>query len=234
MASRDYYEKPRDNEGREYENDRHRHNESGDGYGGSRHQSGYQNSGHYQHSQQSDFNSYGARPGGNDYGAAFDSRSESRHRQGYGGQRQGPAPWERQQEGFDFGSGSRQTGGHYPRDPFYDDEGQYGLYGRQLGGGEQWGGQGYPRDTSRLSGGGVSQDSSVLRRQGFEPDYHQWREEQLRNLDNDYETWRGERYKKFSEDFNTWRSSRERDSGGVKGQATGGTSAGSKTKDQTS
>lgn len=55
----------------------------------------------------------------------------------------------------------------------------------------------------------------------WDPDYHQWREEQMRNLDNDYHTWRQERYKKFSEEFNSWRNSRS----GGQGQA--GTGAGS-------
>ena len=41
-----------------------------------------------------------------------------------------------------------------------------------------------------------------------DPEYHQWREEQIRNLDNDYQSWREERYKKFSDDFTSWRNSR--------------------------
>lgn len=41
-----------------------------------------------------------------------------------------------------------------------------------------------------------------------DPDYHQWREEQIRKLDSDYHQWRQERYQKFSEDFNTWRATR--------------------------
>jgi len=44
--------------------------------------------------------------------------------------------------------------------------------------------------------------------QRLDPDYQQWRQEQLRLLDEDYQSWRKERYQKFSEDFNTWRSSR--------------------------
>jgi hypothetical protein len=44
--------------------------------------------------------------------------------------------------------------------------------------------------------------------QHFDPDYHQWRDEQLRNLDNDYQDWRKERYQKFSDEFATWRNSR--------------------------
>jgi hypothetical protein len=42
----------------------------------------------------------------------------------------------------------------------------------------------------------------------FDPDYQQWRNEQIRNLDNDYRTWRGERYKKFSDEFSNWRNGR--------------------------
>ena len=41
-----------------------------------------------------------------------------------------------------------------------------------------------------------------------DPDYHQWREEQMRLLDEDYRAWRKERYQKFSEDFNAWRAAR--------------------------
>ena len=41
-----------------------------------------------------------------------------------------------------------------------------------------------------------------------DPDYHQWRSEQIRQLDDDYDQWRRERYQKFSEDFNNWRSTR--------------------------
>lgn len=43
----------------------------------------------------------------------------------------------------------------------------------------------------------------------FDPDYHQWRSEQMSLLDKDYRAWRDDRYKKFSEDFNTWRSNRK-------------------------
>lgn len=44
--------------------------------------------------------------------------------------------------------------------------------------------------------------------QQFDPDYQQWRSEQMRNLDDDYRNWRRDRYKKFSEEFTTWRNSR--------------------------
>ncbi|WP_028996707.1 hypothetical protein [Azohydromonas australica] len=43
----------------------------------------------------------------------------------------------------------------------------------------------------------------------FDPDYLQWREEQLRQLDEDYRAWRRH---KFAEDFKQWRT---RSSGGA-------------------
>ena len=41
-----------------------------------------------------------------------------------------------------------------------------------------------------------------------DPDYLQWRNEQLERFDDDYESFRRERYGKFAEEFNTWRSQR--------------------------
>jgi len=42
----------------------------------------------------------------------------------------------------------------------------------------------------------------------FDPDYEQWRHEQMQQLDDDYEAYRRERYGKFAEDFNAWRANR--------------------------
>lgn len=41
-----------------------------------------------------------------------------------------------------------------------------------------------------------------------DPDYHQWRSEQIRNLDREYDEYRQERFKKFATDFDKWRSER--------------------------
>lgn len=41
-----------------------------------------------------------------------------------------------------------------------------------------------------------------------DPDYQQWREEQVGPLDDDYDTWRKERYQKFSDDFSQSRPCR--------------------------
>ena len=42
-----------------------------------------------------------------------------------------------------------------------------------------------------------------------DPDYHQWRSEQLSRLDRDYDEWRQHRYQRFSEEFDNWRTNRD-------------------------
>jgi len=42
----------------------------------------------------------------------------------------------------------------------------------------------------------------------YDPDYEQWRHEQMQQLDDDYEAYRRERYGKFADDFNAWRAKR--------------------------
>ncbi len=42
----------------------------------------------------------------------------------------------------------------------------------------------------------------------IDPDYHQWRSEQMRQMDAEYDEWRKERYQKFSDDFGGWRNQR--------------------------
>lgn len=60
-------------------------------------------------------------------------------------------------------------------------------------------------DWSRSSG--QNQDDHEQRDE-FDPDYHQWRRDQLQSLNNDYRRFRQERFKKFSDEFSTWRTSR--------------------------
>jgi hypothetical protein len=50
--------------------------------------------------------------------------------------------------------------------------------------------------------------SSAAQGGHHDPDYDQWRREQLQRLDEDYEAYRRERYTKFSDDFNAWRAAR--------------------------
>ncbi|MBP7564721.1 MAG: hypothetical protein KA795_01815 [Burkholderiaceae bacterium] len=78
-------------------------------------------------------------------------------------------------------------------------------YGRSYGGSGQLGRvSGFDR-SNESRGGAYGREQQPHR----DPDYHQWREEQIRNLDNDYDTWRQERYSKFSEEFSTWRKNRQ-------------------------
>ena len=69
-----------------------------------------------------------------------------------------------------------------------------GGYNQSLGGNDQGGYQG----NFGHSGG-----------QHHDPDYHQWRNEQIRGLDNDYKAWREERYSNFSNEFGEWRKGRK-------------------------
>lgn len=58
----------------------------------------------------------------------------------------------------------------------------------------------------------------------FDPDYHQWRMEQLRAFDEDYRQWRQDRFRRFSDEFNQWRQGRQqpgRDATSGLGQETG-------------
>ncbi len=132
------------------------------------------------------------------------------------------ARYGRQQQPSNYGGG--RQGGY--NDRFIDDYGSR-QRGEQYGRGEDRYSQGFYGDASRFGRG--MQQGERESRSHHDPDYQQWRTEQLRSLDNDYEAWRGERYKKFSEDFNTWRSSRLSQSNDSKQQ---GNSSANKGKDQ--
>ena len=75
------------------------------------------------------------------------------------------------------------------------------------------------RDGDREQGGNaygfIRGSMPAQQSQGYrDPDYQQWRDEQLRMLDDDYDTWRKERYQKFSDDFSQWRTTRNTGSSG--------------------
>lgn len=79
--------------------------------------------------------------------------------------------------------------------------------------GDHWHGRDDGRYGERYAGnlGGWSPDPAGEHHghgKHFDPDYHQWRSEQIRKLDSDYDDWRRERYTKFSDDFNNWRNTR--------------------------
>jgi hypothetical protein len=53
-------------------------------------------------------------------------------------------------------------------------------------------------------------DAGRARRPQRGPDYEQWRNEQMRRLDEDYEAFRRERYERFAREFESWREARAR------------------------
>lgn len=178
---------------------------------------------------ESQFGGYG-RSDSDDRGGNYGGRSGG----GYGGgqqYQQDRYSQGGQQQGSDWG-GARQSGAGYggygSSDRFSEGYGGSQYSGSQGGGAGQYGsgrqdrfGGGFYGDSDRFSSGGHQSQ------QGHDPDYHQWRNEQISSLDKDYETYRGERYQKFSDDFNTWRSNRTKNAD--QNQQT----ASAKNKDQT-
>jgi len=73
-------------------------------------------------------------------------------------------------------------------------------------------------------GGGFGGEHPDQERDQFDPDYSQWRREQMRALDDDYNQWRQDRFKKFSEEFSTWRSNRSQQAADASKKDTGSTS----------
>lgn len=67
----------------------------------------------------------------------------------------------------------------------------------------------FSRDHGQDNGRDMSQrGGSAAQGRRYDPDYEQWRNEQMRQLDEDFEAYRRERYGKFAEDFNAWRARR--------------------------
>lgn len=102
---------------------------------------------------------------------------------------------------------------HYSGDRHHDRSSRPGAYGQFRQGGQSgrhdWDDDhGYEHDNSGRYYGRQHQGRSGGHDDQFDPDYSQWRDEQMRGLDEDYRTWRNERYKKFSDEFSQWRSQR--------------------------
>ncbi len=160
------------------------------------------------------------------YGHGYDARSDSTG--GFGSSNFGPEN--------DFGSG-RHGGGDWNAGSYGSralrDNGQrwhggegdstYGQSAADRGTGydaghglqgpgsqDRYGDGGYQGNWRSGQGGGQSY---------HDPDYHQWRSEQMRQLDRDYDEWRQHRYQRFSDEFNDWRSTRDRGAG-AQGRAT--------------
>ena len=137
----------------------------------------------------------------------------------------------RQSEGRAYqGRDSWRTHGHDPR--FYGPgmEGSGGEQGRgTLGAGymsdysddrEDWRVPSGPRTWGSGVGSGM-QGRGMGQGRHSDPDYQQWRDEQLRRFDDDFEAFRRERYGKFATEFDAWRSNRASQGGSNEGKPAG-------------
>ncbi|HSN34147.1 MAG TPA: hypothetical protein VLU41_15765 [Ideonella sp.] len=143
---------------------------------------------------------------------------------GYGSSGFGPPPGYGQGPGYDprygYAQGHYGQQGHAPGygNPAWGDPPHvFGVggggnpqqrWGPQQGYGGEWRG-----DWGHAWQGGPMGYGAEHGHEHYDADYHQWRNEQLRNLDNDYRSWREDRYRKFSEEFGRWRSGRSAPAG---------------------
>lgn len=124
------------------------------------------------------------------------------------------APDWREREGGPQGRGTvgyGRGGGTYGGGGAYGGYGGYGSGGAGYGGGPDWErdhGSSHERIHGPDFGGGGERDEA-RREHHFDPEYRQWRAEQIRALDEAYWKYRQERYRRFSEEFEQWRRSRE-------------------------
>jgi hypothetical protein len=168
------------------------------------------------------------------YSQGYEARSDSTG--GYGSSNFGP------QRGYgsgNYGSGDWDAGsygGGSGRDRYLGGgRGFDSTHGRSSADSDQgyrdWQGQPGPSNRDRYGDNGY-QANWRQGQQGHafhDPDYHQWRSEQMNQLDRDYAEWRQHRYQRFSEDFAKWRADRDnnRGAGGSSASGSGGTGAAS-------
>lgn len=154
---------------------------------------------------------------------------------GYGGQGgyEGTGGWRGEDyRDFETGSGARGFSGYG-----HDDEEDFDQMRRyQPGQREQdeWQSRGMWQRRGQVPNEFSRDDqyrSSAALGRHHDPDYEQWRREQVQRLDEDYEAWRRERYSRFAEDFNSWRAKRA--AGSSSSSEVGRDTAGSESKPST-
>jgi len=141
--------------------------------------------------------------------------------------------WRREQQPYDDVSrypGDHQTGDDYSGSGRNERSASPwgGGYGKRYGDRPhgELGGMGSRSGPSGSDGGYLSLDHEGGYDDPLDPDYRQWRDEQMRALDRDYRDWRAERYKKFSEEFAQWRGSRGGSSGSDSSRSTSSQTSG--------
>ncbi len=174
-------------------------------------------------------------------------RAHEQRDQGSRFQGQGYGQGGQQSQWSDYGDYSRDYAGDYGQYGMRDrDEDRYGQFGghgqdrerfnRPSGLDRDYRGAGYAGPGGYGGGYGGSYSGSQSgysgrgsQEQQFDPDYSQWRREQMRALDDDYDQWRQDRFKKFSDEFSAWRSTRQQTAG--TGKTEPGSSSGKQNKD---
>jgi hypothetical protein len=136
---------------------------------------------------------------GGQYRHGYDARTDSTG--GYGSSNYGPDQ--------NYGSGNYDRGYRgQDNDATYGQSSADRYQGAQQQG-RGW--QGSPGNQDRYGDNGYQGNwQQGQRGQSYhDPDYQQWRSEQMQRLDRDYDEWRQHRYQRFSEDFDNWRSNRD-------------------------
>lgn len=178
-------------------------------------------------SDQERYGRYGQGSGqGGQYERDWNDSSSYGSRQGYGNDRGRYGYGQGSGQGGDYGQYGMRDDQRYGGNQGGNQGGYGGGYGRdERSSGRGWGGAGYEgpggygggygygqRDQDRYGqdryGQGRSGYGGYGSQEQFDPDYSQWRQEQMSTLDNDYRDWRQDRFKKFSDEFSTWRSGR--------------------------
>lgn len=72
-----------------------------------------------------------------------------------------------------------------------------------------------PDQQGGLGQGGHGDSEAASHQDLLDPDYQQWRNEQMRAFDEDYRKWRQERFRRFSDDFTNWRKARSDQAAGA-------------------
>lgn len=155
----------------------------------------------YQGSQQGNYGYQGEQYGyGSPYYQAVPQRQYARTQGNYPSNQYGmhssgyPDPY------FQQGNVGHRTFG--PGNTVYGNQGyEQGSYGGNYQ--DQHANQGYNSGSHQfgMQAGGNTQH--------FDPHYNQWRNEQIRKLDEDYHSYNQERYGKFSDEFDQWRKTRK-------------------------
>lgn len=156
-----------------------------------------------------------------DYRGSWSGGGERSFRGGHGeGEHE---PWRRDRYGSlydqdrtNYGSGWDRERGDYGRGE--DDRRAPRQDGRQTwrpDGGAPYSDLELNRDSAGYEEFGAPHDYAYHPHAEFEPEYLQWRDEQLRLHDRDYDAWRRERHRRYDEDYRRFRAHQREGFGGT-------------------